>query len=202
MSRIIICRHGNTFDKGDLVTRVGARTDLPLSSSGVKQAEKLGSFFASGSRDYNFVTAYCSPLKRTRMTAEAILNKGHKARQVDTLDFLTEIDYGPDENEPEEAVIARIGIDAIRAWDFDASVPPGWKVDPEKILNDWAEFLETHRSIDGDILVVTSNGIARFILQLVKPLAQPDSIKLKTGAFGIIVASQTELNLLHWNIRP
>ncbi|MBR9836035.1 MAG: histidine phosphatase family protein, partial [Alphaproteobacteria bacterium] len=26
---VYIVRHGNTFDKGDTVTRVGARTDLP-----------------------------------------------------------------------------------------------------------------------------------------------------------------------------
>ena len=35
MARVIICRHGNTFDKGDLVRRVGARTDLALSKSGI-----------------------------------------------------------------------------------------------------------------------------------------------------------------------
>ncbi|HAO37083.1 MAG TPA: histidine phosphatase family protein, partial [Hyphomonas sp.] len=38
MARLIIVRHGNTFDKGDTVTRVGGRTDLPLSASGLAQA--------------------------------------------------------------------------------------------------------------------------------------------------------------------
>ena len=42
MTDIYIVRHGNTFDKGDVVTRVGARTDLPLSRSGFAQAEALG----------------------------------------------------------------------------------------------------------------------------------------------------------------
>ncbi|MFZ4686424.1 MAG: histidine phosphatase family protein [Hyphomonadaceae bacterium] len=37
-TRIFIVRHGNTFDKGDVVTRVGGRTDLPLSTSGSAQA--------------------------------------------------------------------------------------------------------------------------------------------------------------------
>ena len=40
-TRILICRHGNTFDKGELVTRVGSRTDLKLSSSGIDQSKLL-----------------------------------------------------------------------------------------------------------------------------------------------------------------
>ena len=43
--KVYIVRHGNTFDKGDVVTRVGARTDLPLSSSGQTQAEQLAAYF-------------------------------------------------------------------------------------------------------------------------------------------------------------
>ena len=64
MGRIIVCRHGNTFDKGDGVTRVGGRTDLPLSTSGEAQAAALAEHFA-GTR---FAAAYCSSLQRTRAT--------------------------------------------------------------------------------------------------------------------------------------
>ena len=39
MTSILICRHCNTFDKGDIIRRVGARTHLPLSLSGRAQAE-------------------------------------------------------------------------------------------------------------------------------------------------------------------
>jgi len=44
--QLFIVRHGNTFDPGDTVTRVGARTDLPLSSSGRAQADALARHFA------------------------------------------------------------------------------------------------------------------------------------------------------------
>jgi len=54
MSRIVICRHGNTFDKGEIVTRVGARTDLPLSTSGRTQAKIL----AKELSDFKFTKAY------------------------------------------------------------------------------------------------------------------------------------------------
>ena len=59
MARVIICRHGNTFDKGDLVRRVGARTDLALSKSGIKQANFLAEQFSPLKSGYNFSKAYC-----------------------------------------------------------------------------------------------------------------------------------------------
>lgn len=46
-TRIIIFRHGNTFDVGDTVLRVGRRTDIPLSGSGRKQSRLLGEAMAA-----------------------------------------------------------------------------------------------------------------------------------------------------------
>jgi broad specificity phosphatase PhoE len=88
-ARIYIVRHGNTFEKGDVVTRVGGRTDLPLSPSGRTQAEALGAHF----KDIDFVSARSGPLKRTRETAVAIL-KGRETPELMTELFLREIDYG------------------------------------------------------------------------------------------------------------
>ena len=39
---LLLARHGNTFDKGDKVVWVGARTDLPLTAKGREQARALG----------------------------------------------------------------------------------------------------------------------------------------------------------------
>jgi len=110
-SRLVIVRHGNTFDAGDVVTRVGGRTDLPLSSSGQAQAAALARHFAAAGTV--FATARSSPLKRTRATAEAILAAVRNAPELTTDLFLREIDYGPDENRPEEEVVARIGKAAL-----------------------------------------------------------------------------------------
>jgi len=202
MTRIVICRHGNTFDKGDTVTRVGARTDLPLSLSGQAQAEALGLFFSPQNSDYNFKKAYCSPLIRTRQTADAILKSNHTAKQAETLAFLTEIDYGPDENMPEEAVIDRIGVDAITAWNQEAKVPDGWHINSEDIVDSWRAFIIESTSISGDILVVTSNGIARFVLQALSPPPDILDIKLETGAFGTLAGSSGHLAVQNWNQRP
>ncbi|WP_035616150.1 histidine phosphatase family protein [Hyphomonas johnsonii] len=200
MTRLIIVRHGNTFDAGDTPTRVGARTDLPLSSSGLAQAANLSAHF----RDTNFLAAFCSPLQRTRQTARAILAARPHAPALLVLPFLTEIDYGPDENQPEDAVIARVGAPALAAWDNDAVPPPGWHVDPGALRAAWAGLLVRARALgpDATVLIVTSNGIARFLPDVVDAAPAGLDRKLKTGAWGCVEISGDRAAITEWNLRP
>lgn len=195
-SRLIIVRHGNTFDAGDVVTRVGGRTDLPLSTSGITQAEALARHFAGTS----FVSARAGPLKRTRETARTILALHANPPELITDLFLREIDYGPDENRPEDAVIARIGKPALDAWEKDSIVPPGWRVDPDALIGNWQETFHDLRDEPGDHLIVTSNGIARFALAAAGAARQ--DAKLKTGAWGVVEVTGQDVSVLAWNVRP
>jgi len=194
-TRIFVVRHGNTFDKGDIVTRVGGRTDLPLSTSGREQAEALAQHFAATA----FVTARSGPLKRTRETADAILAAQPEPPELLTDLFLREIDYGPDENQPEEEVVARIGKAALKAWERDAIVPAGWRADPAAIIGNWQELFHELRDQPGNHLVVTSNGIARFALQALGEF-RPD-LKLATAAWGVILFEGETASVAEWNVR-
>jgi len=201
-TRIIICRHGNTFDKGDVVTRVGAKTDLPLSQSGQAQVEKLRQYFHTVESTYCFEKAFCSELRRTRDTAQKILTANHPARLLEK-SFLNEIDYGVDENRPETDVVARLGQQAISNWDSAAIVPNGWHVDPDQIRKDWRRFFKEMSKQSGDVLVVTSNGVARFCLDVVDEFAYAvTSIKLATACFGVITCEADKTFMTDWNIKP
>jgi len=202
MTRIVICRHGNTFDKGDIVTRVGARTDLPLSISGIDQARGLAAHFKPNISGFNFTKAFCSPLLRTYQTADFILTQGHAVSNLVVLEFLTEIDYGVDENKAEEAVIARLGQDAITRWDEEAVPPEGWDVDPDALIASWKDFLAEHSAHDEDVLVVTSNGVARFALDAVDEIATDAPRKLRTAAYGVVEISNGYSMLTAWDTRP
>lgn len=194
-TRLFVLRHGNTFDKGDVVTRVGGRTDLPLSVSGKAQAEALARHFATTP----FATARSGPLKRTRETAHAILAAQTEAPELVTDLFLREIDYGPDENRPEDEVVARIGKSALDAWEHNSIVPPGWRVDPDALIGNWQETFHELRDQPGNHLIVTSNGIARFALHAAN--AHRADMKLSTAAWGVFVLEGGEARVESWNNR-
>ena len=187
MRRVYIVRHGNTFDPGETVRRVGRGTDLPLSSSGRAQAAALGVHLSS----IEFDAVISSPLKRTRETALAM---------SDTVTFderLVEIDYGPDEGKPETEVVARIGADTLALWDAEAIPPQDWSVEPAKIRTDWADLLAENI---GTTLIVTSNGIARFALDVCRH--DGAERKLKTGAYGVLEEHTDGWIVTAWNVRP
>jgi Fructose-2,6-bisphosphatase len=157
MKTLIAVRHGNTFRRGETPTRVGARTDLPLVEK--ERGHAIGRHLAAIGLIPDRVLA--APLLRTMETARLAVGELGVARDVTPIEAFREIDYGPDENQPEEHVIARIGQAAIDAWNRDALVPPGWLVDTVAIIDAWRQLAAT--IADGErVLLVTSNGILRF----------------------------------------
>lgn len=214
MTTLIIARHGNTFTPEERPTRVGARTDLPLVEKGLLQARALGRYLKENRLLPDAV--YSSNLQRTRKTAELALKEAGISLPVYALDIFDEIDYGPDENCFEEDVIARIGKKAIELWDEKAVVPDGWLADPQEIIHNWRRFANhitkkddiitsEMMDINETVMVVTSNGIARFAAHISDDFdnfVQNFSIKLKTGALGIMRYSGDKWEILDWNIVP
>ena len=192
--RVIVCRHGNTFGPGDTVTRVGGRTDLPLVESGHAQAAALAAHFAGTV----FTRTYTSDLLRTRQTLRAIAPDETPA----VLPFLREIDYGPDENRPEADVLARLGKDAIAAWDAHGELPDGWRLDVDTLRRDWAAFMAERAAEGGTHLVMTSNGVARFVFSALGLSTDGLSIKLRTGAYGTLVFRDRAWAVENWDVRP
>lgn len=207
VTKLIIVRHGNTFDKGDICTRVGARTDLPLSNSGKEQAIRLGKYFKQKNIKPDIV--FTSELKRTYQTAEIALNESGYKTEIKQLPIFNEIDYGPDENKTEEEVIARIGQNILNLWDKLAIVPEGWIFDADECINNWKNFankVETEYK-DKTIMVVTSNGIARFSPYLTEnfgKFAKDFKIKVSTGALCIFEkkSNREYWEVKEWNFKP
>lgn len=205
MTTLIIARHGNTFGPGDTPTRVGGRTDLPLVESGREQATRIGHYLSENRMIPDVV--YASTLKRTIETAEIAVKASGVTNPVFQLDIFNEIDYGPDENQVEDDVIARIGADAIKAWNEEAIVPDGWKVDPGEIIQNWHAFAEQISAFDDNetVLVVTSNGIARFAPYITGDFdgfRAAHDIKLSTGAIGVLKCDGGGWSVEDWNLRP
>ena len=199
----IIVRHGNTFEAGEPPRRIGARTDLPLTDQGIAQAHALGAHFAA--MGWRFTRVLTSPLVRTSETARLILEHWTDAAAPESCDWLREVDHGPDENQSEDVVLARIGPEALRAWDERAQPPPDWIVGAEPRQAAWRDLFAGEQT--GSTLLVTSNGAARFALlsdsALVKTLPDLASLKLPTGGYGVIRRGQSgALEVPVWGKRP
>lgn len=201
----VIVRHGNTFAAGEPPRRIGARTDLPLTDAGHQQAQALGAHFAA--QGWHFGQVLVSPLLRTRQTATAILASQSHAATPQPADFLREIEHGPDENRTEDEVLARIGKDALAAWDERALPPPGWTVDADQRIKAWQQLLTTTPASNRPTLLVTSNGAARFALMAAPALlnahGSPATLKLPTGSYGVIRRlADGALGVSVWGLRP
>jgi 2,3-bisphosphoglycerate-dependent phosphoglycerate mutase len=201
MSNILIARHGNTFDPGDKVVRVGLNTDLHLSSSGKLQAQQLGLALKDNPAPISAV--YTSCLFRTIETAKIALRTANIDLPILQNSIFNELDYGPDEGKTETEVIARIGEEALQDWENLAIVPPGWLVDPDKVIRNWFNFAhEIELSFPQQtVLVVTSNGIARFAPYITGDFfnfTQKYKIKLATGAMASLSSTNDGWEVDYW----
>jgi 2,3-bisphosphoglycerate-dependent phosphoglycerate mutase len=205
MTTLIIARHGNTFGPEDTVTYVGARTDIPLVDSGRAQAAAIGRYLKAERLIPDAV--YASALKRTQETAAIAIKETGVTNPVYTLDIFNEIDYGPDENKTRDEIIARIGPQPLKDWDLQNLPPPGWAVNPQTIIQNWTDFA-TQISAHNDnetILVVTSNGIARFAPYITGDYAdflKHHSPKMATGALSVFTHAAGVWTLQNWNLQP
>lgn len=192
---LIIVRHGNTFTSKEEPRRVGARTDLPLTSTGLIQAKNVAHWLKNNHIQPHIVLT--GPLKRhTQMAAATTQHLNLPPAQEHA--GLTEIDYGEDENQTEQDVIARIGTQAIARWNTDALVPQGWRVDPAAFRQTWADIATQYAH--QTVVAFTSNGSARFALDLF-PQKPTQNLKLGTGCIGLLT-KDTDWHLAHWNIKP
>ncbi|MFD1737453.1 histidine phosphatase family protein [Bacillus salitolerans] len=66
LTNICLVRHGET--EWNRIGKLQGRTDVPLNSTGIKQAEECSMFLS----DYNWDVIITSPLKRAKKTAEII----------------------------------------------------------------------------------------------------------------------------------
>ena len=205
-TELYVLRHGNTFDPGAVPLRIGGRTNLPLSASGREQIQALAAHFVQEAVRFDYV--FVSPLLRTRETAAGLFAAmGGEIPAMLPLEFLREIDYGPDEGQPEPAVVQRVGVEALKAWDEQGILHPSWKLDMAGLKKSILQFgTKILTEFAGKrVLTVTSNGIARFFpVFLLDPARgaeeQRTSYKLKTADYGVLRASSPEegFHLVRW----
>lgn len=188
-TELYLFRHGNTFLPGEEPRRIGV-TDLPLVPSGIEQFEKLAEHLKD--KRAKFSAIYCAKLMRSRKSAEVLAaGLGLSDNKIIIDDRFNEVDCGIDDGKPESEIRARLGDEAIRAWDENFVVPEGWNVNPDSIREQWREFLEMliTEYKNQSVAVITSGGIGRFALTFATNFShfkEEHGIKMKTGSYGVM----------------
>lgn len=201
---VILCRHGNTFAKGDKVVMIGAGEDLPLTEEGLAQGDALGEALAQAAVPVSRVIA--GPLQRTRQFAQRLIAKAAPGIVCETDERLKELDYGAWSGLSNAEIAERFGDDALSAWRDEAVWPIGAGFSPaENVVRDQcASLLDELRASAGMSVVVTSNGRLRQFGKLLGQHGGAGSAPpaVSTGAACVLRCSGSEWRVLAWNARP
>ena len=201
-SVLILCRHGNTFAKGEKVVMVGAREDLPLTTRGIEQAHAVGTALVSS----RIVPAriVSGPLQRTRVFAERVKTVTQSEAELEIDPRLTEFDYGAWSGLSNEEIAALSGAEALEAWQERSERPSGVTFSPSiaDARADAAALLSEFVDLRGSCLVVTSNGRLREFGHLLAPAANSTSYKVKTGHSCVLVREGDAWQVVGWDLAP
>lgn len=154
MKQIIFLRHAET--KMNKEGRFCGRRDVEISEEGRKQAEKMRKMF----KECHFDAIYCSPLKRTKQTLEAIF----PSQKFIEEDGFTEISLGDWEELKKETVNQKLRK-AFQRGEYTPSHGERHE-DVEARVRKAIETILATSPDDFLILVCTSNGIMRTIKRM------------------------------------
>lgn len=187
MTRLILVRHGNTFEKEQVPVQVGARTDLPLTAVGREQAKKLSAFLKEKG---NFPKAiFAGFLKRQTESAEIIAE--NFAMGFEKTAVLSEIDYGPWEGLTQEEIHQKWPKE-FDEWNREAKWQPSiFAGSFEEHWNNlmlWFDRLYAQYP-DQTVVGITSNGLMRLFR----------GEKVKTGHFCTLQLHLKGWEILDWN---
>lgn len=201
---VILCRHGNTFEKGDKVVMVGAHEDLPLTPHGIEQSRSIGRALASVNVTPNRVIS--GPLQRTKVFADHMVAETKATTPVEIDPRLIEFDYGAWSGLSNEEIIALSGKEALDAWQERSVRPAAIFFEPstEQARSDAKALLHDLASLTGVCVVVTSNGRLREFGRVLgdsSPTTQ-QSFKVKTGHACVLERIGNGWNVLGWDLGP
>jgi broad specificity phosphatase PhoE len=202
--RLILARHGNTFEAGETPVWVGAREDYPLTAKGEEQSRAIGAALeAAGIVPARIIAG---PLKRTREGAALAARACRFDGEVEIDERLKEIDYGVWGGRSDDDIAEDWGAGAIEAWRERSVVPhgAGWTPDPQTIeAHAKAVLGALAHNPGGDVLLISSNGILRYFHRLIAGAgAPPEEAKVKTGHMGAARLTGGVWRLEFWNLAP
>lgn len=202
-SVLILCRHGNTFVKGEKVVMVGAREDLPLTEEGLRQASEVGAALRGIAARVERIIS--GPLQRTRVYADVLKESCGAVAPIAIDNRLTELDYGEWSGLSNEEIAAISGEEALRAWQERGVRPTRVEFYPSatSVTEEVRGLLHESERRSGVTVIVTSNGRLREFRRLVEATDGPRGDgKVRTGGSCVLVPGDSGWRIVAWNCDP
>ncbi|MFU8797207.1 MAG: histidine phosphatase family protein [Gammaproteobacteria bacterium] len=213
--RLILSRHGNTFNPGEPAVCVGAKNDLPLVDKGREQAQQLAGYLKKS----QIIPAaiYCSPLQRTieygKIVSDTIQRgAAHISSLRPTIEpCLNELDYGDWTGLTSQEIIVRFGQGEFEHWEKNSVWPTtgNWGSSEKTITQEIQSFvtdLTKKYSLDDTLLIISSNGRLRYFLKLIpgefERHTQDGTFKVATGNICGMTSKNNYWSLDFWDIIP
>ncbi len=203
MINLILIRHGNTFESGEMSRYIGSDTDLKLTSKGRDQADKAADYLLQHKIIPQVV--FHSELQRQSETAAIIASKLKIGNLILTKD-LQEIGYGLWENLTNQEIEEKWPQE-LRMWNEEGVWPEQiFKVKESVVslgLNSWLGKISKEYN-SKTILAVTSNGILRILNKFIlEDRYNPKEAKVSTGGICRVVYDEKgKSEILSWNLTP
>jgi len=185
---LLLVRHGET--PWNREGRYQGRTDVDLSADGEAQARALGARLAG----LPIAIAICSPLRRTRATAQAIL--GERTVELETDEALIEISHGQWEGQL-ASDLEMSHAEMLGTWrsrpDRDVPAGPGAETLGDVEERAWPVLVRTIARLSGDetALIVAHDAVNRVLLCRVLglPLTRVWTFRQSPAALNILSGS-------------
>jgi len=190
--RLLLVRHGNTFEEGQTPIQIGALTDLPLTSFGKLQAEQMAQYLIA--EKIHPKAIFAGHLKRQIESARLMARPFHMP--ILNEPALTEIDYGDWEGLTSEEIAERWPKE-YAAWTKEGKwaerIFRSTAAQHKSAIDQWLEKLKKTYAVGDTIVAVSSNGLLRFF---------QNGEKVKTGHFCDITILPNGLKVNGWNLNP
>lgn len=207
--KLVLARHGNTFESGQPAYYVGSQQDLPLVAFGHAQAALLGQALAQHCP--HLTAVYTGPLQRMITTAQLALEAMHSPlhSQVDLR--LNELDYGAWSGLTSQEVKDRFGVQDYENWERQSKWPTqaAWGESEGAVIDRIQSFvadLETRHAEHEQVCVVASNGCLRYFLTIVpgafEQYVAQHQLKIATGHVCQLSYHRGQWTLDAWNQSP
>lgn len=203
-SRLFLVRHGNTFESDETPVWVGRATDLALTQRGREQAAAFGA--TCSKLNIQLASLWTSPLKRAMESATLISAELDVPVSPQCTSTLNEIDYGLWEGRSNTEVQQRFPMELAQWKDFSIFPPSGiWGTTRDEIIFSLeALFAELRPKLlfGTSHALVSSNGVLRFVPEVLQVSSIETILTLQTGHAACIEWAGGEATIAFWDYSP